>query len=109
MKCFKCKQEVSEDFNFCNNCGTKIELNEKSPSESLDKIIKDSAFIWFLLGLVKGMYLEDKKKREWYKKVVEKITMKNPRFKEQYEFISSEFINMFPKKFEAGARHIIDL
>ena len=98
MKCNKCNAELIEESKFCNNCGNKIEVKEKSMIEMCKEMINDASVMWFTIGLIKGNCSKDKKKKKWFKDVFEKGMLKNQEFKEKYEYINSQYNKMFPQE-----------
>ena len=91
MKCNKCEVDLVEESNFCNNCGNKIEVKEKSMIEMCEEMIKDASVMWFTIGLIKGNCSKDKKAKKWFKDVFEKGMMKNPELKKKYEYVMKEY------------------
>lgn len=99
MKCEHCDSLVIEGSKFCNSCGAKIKEKEKeSIIELANHAIRDASVTWFTIGFIKGDCARSEKTKRYFKENIEKWLKKNPRFAEQYDYINSEYNNMFPQK-----------
>jgi hypothetical protein len=60
MECQKCHNKLSDDANFCGECGTKVIRNESSKAKTpvLDQVVKiGSIIIGYFLGRYLGLVI----------------------------------------------------
>lgn len=96
MECVKCKAELDFRSNFCNKCGEKVE------EDRLTELFKTTQKYWFLIGFVKGYYINDEKLKKSLEEMeveMEKIsTTLWTDYKESWDFTRKTLSAIFKKK-----------